>query len=142
MTFRKVPICMSRHTIYCISRSSYKVCYFNFCTEMHAYFKVFAFGLIFLPELVNALDCSSNAGASRYESFPQRDYFSRFKTRIEIRLNNRDTTYFVTESFDARSEKGVVSMWAENSSFWGVYYDRLTKEIDRVFEKQCWSFEW
>lgn len=99
-----------------------------------------AFSLILLPELMSALNCSSNAGASGYEPFPKNGYYPLFSTRMEIRLTS--FTYFVEEWFDAEDEKGTVSMRSDDRTFRGVYYDKKSKEVDRVLGNNCSSFEW
>ncbi len=97
--------------------------------------------LLFLPDLVSSLDCSSNLQDPDYEPFPQNVTPPEFHTRMEISLSHRNATYFVDERFDASKERGAFTLIADEYDF-ETYYDKSKNEIDNLHLDDCTSFTW
>ncbi|KAJ7326049.1 hypothetical protein OS493_028305 [Desmophyllum pertusum] len=101
--------------------------------------------LLYFPELVNSLDCSSNSQDPTYEPFPQNVTPPAFHTLMEISLSHRNSTYFVDERFDAEKERGAFTLLT-NEYDWETYYDKSMNEIDHLYSRfyidDCKSYTW
>ena len=98
---------------------------------------------LFVPELADALDCSSNSQDVSHERFPQNVSVKppQFHTRMEITLTHRNETYFVIEEFNSNEQRGAFTLLA-NEYTWETYWDKLENEIDNVFLDDCLSYNW